>query len=510
MQQQSTRASSSRRSDSSERISDLAKLPLFWDLAGKSVVVAGGSEGAAWKAELMMAAGAIVHVYCPEDALGDTMQTLLRKAEDPETTKPPAAILHAHQWHLGIFAGASMALADCETDAEAHAFACAAKAAGVPVNVIDKPAHCQFQFGSIVNRSPVIVAISTDGAAPILAQAIRRRIETLLPPALKDWARLAHNIREEVNIRLTPGPRRRRFWEGFVDSAFSTTRPPTETEHAGFLEKASILGDAPATGRVTLVGAGPGDAELLTLKAMRALQAADVILFDDLVSDEVLELARREAKRMLVGKRGGRASCHQEDINEMMVKFARAGKHVVRLKSGDPMIFGRAGEEIERLRREGIAVDVVPGITAAIAMAAALGVSLTHRDHAQQVRFVTGHSRHGELPDKLDWKGLADPNQTTVFYMGGRMAGRIEQTLRNSGMPASTPAVVVSAISRFNEQRWAGSLGQLRAAVDDLGLERPILIGVGQAFSASTSTAQADRPMVRSLSPDHSTLHAFR
>ncbi len=499
MRPQSIRTRSSQQSDSPERISSLAKLPVFWDLADKRVVVAGGSDGAAWKAELLMAAGAQVHIYCTEDALGETMAGLLRGAAIRDGTSPPAACLHAHPWHIGIFDNAAMALADCETDEEARAFYCAAKAAGVPVNVIDKPAFCQFQFGSIVNRSPIIVAVSTDGAAPILAQAIRRRIETLLPASLKDWAGLAQDIRKEVNARLAPGPGRRTFWERFVDRTFATMQPPKATDRAALLSDASIIAHAPASGRVTLVGAGPGDAELLTLKAMRALQAADVILFDDLVSQEVLELARREAKRMLVGKRGGRESCRQEDINEMMIAFARAGKRVVRLKSGDPMIFGRAGEEIERLRREGIAVDVVPGITAAIAMAAALGISLTHRDHAQQVRFVTGHSRHGDLPDKLDWKSLADANQTTVFYMGGRMAGLIEQALRNNGMPASTPAIVVSAVSRCNEQRWAGTLAQLPAAVEAIGLEEPILIGVGQAFSASTSLSLAETPMARSF-----------
>jgi uroporphyrin-III C-methyltransferase / precorrin-2 dehydrogenase / sirohydrochlorin ferrochelatase len=460
-------------SDAQERIAPLAKLPIFWNLQGKRAVIAGGSDGAAWKAELLQACGALVELYCEVDDLGETMTALLDRT---------ALVHHAHPWHCGIFTGASLALADCETDDEARAFFCAARASGVPVNVIDKPAFCQFQFGSIVNRSPVIVSISTDGAAPILAQAIRQRIETLLSPALKQWADLAQSLRETVNRRLSPGPARRLFWERFVAKSLSTNEPPGEETADRLLATAEQIASAPCSGSVTLVGAGPGDAELLTLKAMRALQAADVILFDDLVSPEVLELARREAKRFLVGKRGGRESCRQDDINDMMVRFAKAGKRVVRLKSGDPMIFGRAGEEIARLESEGIVVDVVPGITAASAMAATLKTSLTHRDHAQQVRFVTGHSRNAELPRTLDWPSLAKANQTSIFYMGGRMAGQIEQRLSENGMTSDTPVVVMSSVSRPQERRWAGPLGGLANAIRTIGVDEPVLIGVGAVF----------------------------
>jgi len=461
-------------SDGQERISALAKLPVFWNLQGKRAVIAGGSDGAAWKAELLQACGALVELYCETDDLGETMTALIERT---------SLIHHAHPWHCGIFTGASLALADCETEDEARAFFCAARAAGVPVNVIDKPAFCQFQFGSIVNRSPVIVSISTDGAAPILAQAIRQRIETLLPPSLKQWASLAQSLREAINRRLAPGGPRRLFWERFVARSLSTNEPPREGIADDLLATAEQIATEPRAGSVTLVGAGPGDPELLTLKAMRALQAADVILFDDLVSPEVLELARREAKRFLVGKRGGRESCRQDDINDMMVRFAKSGKRVVRLKSGDPMIFGRAGEEIARLESEGIAVDVVPGITAASAMAASLKTSLTHRDYAQQVRFVTGHSRHNELPGTIDWGSLARPNQTSIFYMGGRMAGQIEQRLRDNGMTSDTPVVVVSSVSRPQERRWAGSLGRLADAMRTIGVDEPVLIGVGAVFS---------------------------
>ncbi len=467
------------------RMAPLAKLPVFWALEGKRVIVAGGSDAAAWKAELLAACGAEVHVYAED--LGETFASLI--ARDTQSSEGRFHH-HAMHWSPQSFAGAAIAIADCEDESTAATFHTAACKAGVPVNVIDKPHYCQFQFGSIVNRSPVVVAISTDGAAPILAQAIRRRIETLLPPSLKSWASLAHTIRDKVNARVSPGAPRRAFWERFVDRAFGP-EPGAGTER-DLLSSAERLETSTkaSIGRVTLVGAGPGDAELLTLKAVRALQAADVILFDDLVSDEVLELARREAKRMLVGKRGGRESCKQEDINATMVSLAKAGKRVVRLKSGDPMIFGRAGEEIACLEKQGIPVDIVPGITSASAMAARLGVSLTHRDHAQAVRFVTGHSRAGHLPTNLDWQNLAETATTTIFYMGGRTAGQIQTRLLSAGMDGQTPAVVVSAITRENETRWVGTLHGLADAVARIGVDNPVLIGIGNAFSQARKTAE--------------------
>ncbi|MFA5119782.1 uroporphyrinogen-III C-methyltransferase [Zavarzinia sp.] len=251
--------------------------------------------------------------------------------------------------------------------------------------------------------------------------------------------------------------------------------------------------DAPVaargTGRVTLVGAGPGDPDLLTLKAVKALQAADVVLFDDLVGDGILDLVHERARRFAVGKRGGRASCKQADIDALMVKLAKAGKHVVRLKSGDPMIFGRAGEEIERLRAENIPVEVVPGITAALAMASALGISLTHRDHAQSVRFVTGHSRHGHLPEALDWDAFADPHTTLVIYMGGRTVAALVERLAAAGLPFATPAVAVRAVSRPEEARWQGTLASLAEGAGTLGLEEPILIAIGDALVAAEAEA---------------------
>lgn len=463
------------------RMGELACLPVFFQLKGQKVLVAGGTDAAAWKAELLGAAGAEVHVYA--DTLDPAMAKLLLTG-----SVSGAFVHHAEEWEPVSFAGMMLAIADAETEDDAEAFYRAAKAAGVPVNVIDNPPYCDFQFGSIVNRSPVVIGISTNGAAPILGQAIRRRIETLLPSGLAGWAKLAGRVRAAVMERLSPGPQRRRFWEAFTELAFSERSAPEADSGIADLIGETGLAQPASQGRVTLVGAGPGCAEFLTLKAVRALQGADVILFDDLVADEVLELARREAKRMLVGKRGGRESCRQEDINDMMVALAKQGKNVVRLKSGDPMIFGRAGEEIERLKTEGIPVSVVPGITAASAMASELGISLTHRDHAQSVRYVTGHSRKGELPETVNWASLADPATTTVFYMGGRMAGRISQRLISEGVSPGVPVMAVSSVSRKNEKRWTGRLEDLAAGVSTLDLDEPVLFAVGSVFRGGLTT----------------------
>lgn len=444
-----------------QRIGALAKLPVFLDLHDRQAVIAGGSAAAAWKAELLAAAGATVTVYAADFSAEMLALDVTRIARC---------------WQPADLMGATLAIIDAEDDTAAIDFRAAAKAAGAICTAIDKPAHCDVQFGAIVNRSPVVIGISTDGAAPILAQAIRRRIETLLPSTLGGWAAAAKRIRKTLAERLPTPSQRRSFWERFAERAFLEAAVPAEIE----IQSAKVAG-----GHVTLVGAGPGDAELLTLKAMRALQAADVILFDDLVSDEVLELARREAKRMMVGKRGGRASCKQEDINALMVKLARQGKRVVRLKAGDPMVFGRAGEEIAALESAGIPVAVVPGITAALAAASSLGVSLTHRHAAHSVRFVTGHSRRGELPADLDWRGLADPETSLMVYMGGRTGGAFAARLMNEGLSPAMPVAVVTAVSRKDETRWTGQLSELGDALLRIGTEQPVLVGIGQVFAAA-------------------------
>lgn len=471
------------------RIAPLSVLPVFLDLEGKRALVAGGSDAAAWKAELLAAAGAQVQVHAPREAVGAEMARLLEEGKD-------RVALQDGSWHPDALRGAAVAVADAETEEEAHAFREAARQAGVPCNVIDRASFCTFQFGSIVNRSPIVVGISTSGAAPILGQAVRRRIETLLPPSLAGWADLARRLRGRVMERLTAGASRRQFWEAFVDRAFG---PAPEAESAtamdDMIDRISRTG---AGGHVTFVGAGPGDAELLTLKAVRALQSADVILFDDLVSDEVLELARREAKRILVGKRAGRPSCRQHEINATMVALARAGRRVVRLKSGDPTVFGRAGEEIAELEKAGIGYDIVPGITAGIALAAACGVSLTHRDHAKSVRFVTGHSKNGGVPEDMDWDAVADPSATTIFYMGARNAGPIAGRLMAGGLAQDTPVVVAADLARNSQRVLRASLADLPQALARLGPSGPIAIGIGRCFHGVRSHAEASH---RSFEP---------
>lgn len=466
---------SRRRNKAHQRMNPLATLPVFYKLDDKKVLIAGGTDAAAWKAELLAASGAIVHVYAKK--LDPVFESLIA---EPRSTGSLA--WHQRPWAADSFTHMQMAICDAESQGEAKAFYCAARAAGVAVNVIDKPKFCEFQFGSIVNRSPTVIAISTDGAAPILGQAIRRRIETLIAPSVQGWSKLARDLRHTINERLEMGSQRRAFWESFVDRAFGAA--PEEADGELLISRALEIAaeTSPSKGKVTLVGAGPGDAELLTLKAVRALQGADVILFDNLVSSDVLELARREAKRMLVGKRGGRESCKQEDINAMMVSLAKAGKNVVRLKGGDPMIFGRAGEEIRQLRMADIAVDVVPGITSALAMASQLGVSLTHRDHAQSVRFVTGHAQNGELPTDIDWRGIADPKTTTIFYMGGRTAAKISEKLIGEGLSEDSSIVISKSVSHKDAQRWCGPLEKLGVVMQELGTDEPVLIGIGNVF----------------------------
>lgn len=478
--QQSTRNAAARRQT---RIAPLAVLPVFFDLRDKTVLVIGGTEAAAWKAHLLAAAGARLVVHA-----GDL------DAAFAELFPQGGFVRRGEGWSAQSFSGAALTVADIESDEEAAAFSAAAKAAGVPCNVIDKPAFCTFQFGSIVNRSPVVVGISTAGAAPILGQAVRRQIEMLLPDFLAAWAELAGRIRTRVMERLAAGAERRSFWERFAEVAFASAPESIDVER--------WIGQARGapSGRVTLVGAGPGDADHLTIKAVRALQSADVILFDDLVSGEVLELARREAKRILVGKRGGRQSCRQDDINEMMVSLARQGRHVVRLKSGDPMIFGRGGEEIERLESEDIAVDVVPGITTALALAAEIKTSLTHRDWAQSVRFVTGHSRNGVLPEALDWRALADPVTTSIFYMSGRTGQEIGAKLAGAGMPGGTPVIVANNVGRRDAMHVRSSVDGLARGQIAIDIASPVIIAIGNALRERGMQRCDDEQIPRSAS----------
>ena len=456
----------------------LATLPLFFPLHGRRVAVIGGSEAAAWKAELLSAAGARVAVLSP-DPCAD-MEAL---AADP----PGGPVrLERRPWSASNLDGAILVVAVAKNEKEAQAISAAAGAARVPVNIIDRPAFCTFQFGAIVNRSPLVVAISTDGAAPVFGQAIRSRIEALLPAGFARWAEAAKAWRAELHCLPLGTAIRRRFWEAFAALALRLPdRAPQRKDWDAVLSMALAGADeVPSPGHVTLVGAGPGDPELLTLKAVRALRSADVILLDDLVAPEILDFARREARRVLVGKTGHRPSCRQDDINCLMTNLAKAGKRVVRLKSGDPMIFGRAGEEITALEAAGVAFDVVPGISAAQGAAASLGVSLTHRSVARRVQFITGHAHGGRLPEALDITALADPQATTAVYMPlGTLPDLLRQLLQ-AGVDPHRPVWAVFNATRPNESRVEGTVGTIRALLDGLRLAGPCVLIVGAVLRA--------------------------
>jgi uroporphyrin-III C-methyltransferase / precorrin-2 dehydrogenase / sirohydrochlorin ferrochelatase len=462
---------------SSARMDRLARLPVFLSLEGKRAVLAGGSAAAAWKAELLSAAGAAVEVFAP-----DVSEEMLVIVADPPHKQ---ITLTRRDWRVDDLRDAVIAVGAFDHEQGAAIFADAARSAGVPVNVIDKPAFCDFSFGAIVNRSPLVIGISTDGAAPVFAQTVRSKLEALLPKGFARWAQAASRWREAVKASGLPFAARRKFWHLFTAQA--VTHPdaiPGNNDFVGLLNAVRSLGAAVEHGSVTLVGAGPGDPELLTLRAVRALQSADVILFDDLVSREVLDFARREAKKLLVGKTGYAPSCKQDDINTQMVALAKQGKRVVRLKGGDPLIFARAGEEIAACREAGVAVDVVPGITAAQGAASRLGISLTGRGQSRRLQYVTGHARDGKLPDDIDWDSLADPATTTVIYMPAKTLGALVAKAIEHGLDPQTPAVAIACATRPDEAVLAETVACLPGCLAEQSLPGPLLVMIGRALAA--------------------------
>jgi uroporphyrin-III C-methyltransferase / precorrin-2 dehydrogenase / sirohydrochlorin ferrochelatase len=454
------------------RIGALARLPAFFALENKRAVVAGGTPAATWKAELLSAAGARVEVFAAAPS-----EEMLALAAAP--ARGPV-ILHDQNWAPEDFAGAAIAVADCANDEEATQFAAGARAAGVPVNVIDRPAFCDFSFGAIVNRSPLVIGISTDGASPVFGQAIRAKIEALIPKGFSRWADAARAWRPRVQALALPFRGRRNFWERFTERAVAAPNAaPTDADLDALLAPTST----PNTGSVILVGAGPGDPELLTLRAVRALQSADVILFDDLVAPDILDFARREAKKMLVGKTGHAPSCKQDDINALMIALAKAGRRVVRLKGGDPMIFGRADEEISACRAAGITVEAVPGITTAQGVASRLLVSLTRRGQARRVQYITGHGRDGKLPADIDWASVADPAVTTVVYMPGKTLPELVANAVQAGLDPATPAVAVERATRTDERVIAATIADLPARLAAEALSGPVIVMIGRTLT---------------------------
>jgi uroporphyrin-III C-methyltransferase/precorrin-2 dehydrogenase/sirohydrochlorin ferrochelatase len=472
------------------RMDALARLPVFLALEGKRAVMAGGNAQAAWKAELLSAAGANVEVFTA--APGDELVGL--------TAHPPRGVITIHGRDITAddFAGAAVAVGAFEDDGNAEKFAATARARGVPVNVIDKPAFCDFAFGAIVNRSPLVIGISTDGAAPVFGMAVRAKIEAMIPRGFARWAEAARRWRDTLFATGLSHPGRRRFWQIFSrHAAIHPDREPTQSDFDGFLAETMDKATSPDNGSVTLVGAGPGDPELLTLRAVRALQSADIILVDDLVAPEILDFARREAKKMLVGKTGHGPSCKQEEINTLMVTLAKAGKRVVRLKGGDPMIFGRATEEIAACRAAGIPVEVVPGISAAQGAASRLGVSLTHRERARRVQYVTGHGSDGRLPTDIDWTSIADPVATTIVYMPAKTLAAFAAAAIASGLDAATPAVAVINATRPDETVIRATIEDLPQRLAGAAAGGPVVVMIGRVFARA---AAADVVGARSAS----------
>ena len=458
---------------SSELMQPLETLPVFFDLQGRRVIVIGGSEAAAWKADLLGATGALVEVFA--DAACDKMREIVAARSNLTLTN--------RSWTPEDFAGAALVFGVVFEDAEALAVKSAAKAAATPLNLADRPAYSDFIMGAIVNRSPLVIGVSTGGAAPVFAQAVRGRIETLIPSTFSAWARAAKSWRPQVLVSGLDFLARRDFWRRFTRLAFADIeRAPTDDDRDALLDETRAAGDASARGRVTLVGAGPGDPELLTLKGLRVLAGADVVLFDDLVPASVLDLARREATRINVGKRGYAPSVRQEEITALLVSLASEGKNVVRLKGGDPMIFGRANEEIQAMRAAGLSVEIVPGVTAASAGAAAIGASLTSRETARRVQFITAHSKDGELPEDFDWGALVDPGATTAVYMGNRTLAALSKRLIAEGADPSTPAYLIERASTPSERVIRGTIGDLFEKVAGETIAGPALVLIGRAL----------------------------
>ena len=444
-------------------------LPVFLNLKKRPCAVIGGGDVAARKASLLLNAGAQVTVHAP--ALGEGLQRWAAEGK----------VRHvAQEFRPEALAGCTLVIAATDDAQVNRQVSDAAKARGIPVNVVDQPSLCTFIMPSIIDRSPVIVAVSTGGASPVLARLIRARLETLIPAGYGRLARLVSAFRDKVKQRFTQSSRRRQFWEEVLQG------PVAELVYSGqedAAEKAlqqrvdAVDGAKVPVGEVYLVGGGPGDPDLLTFRALRLMQQADVVVYDRLGSPAVLELVRREAERIYAGKERDNHALPQEDINHLLVRLAKEGKRVVRLKGGDPFIFGRGGEEIDTLAAEGITFQVVPGITAAAGCASYAGIPLTHRDYAQSVVFVTGHLQDGTV--NLNWKALVQPRQTIVFYMGLHGIDTICRELIGHGMPASTMAALVQQGTTRNQRVLTGDLTTLPVIVEKAHVKAPTLIIVG-------------------------------
>jgi uroporphyrin-III C-methyltransferase/precorrin-2 dehydrogenase/sirohydrochlorin ferrochelatase len=445
-------------------------LPVFYDIAGKPCLVVGGGGIAARKAELLLRSGGRVRLVAT--AVGERVRDMAADIEIDERAFEPA--------DLDGVVCAIAATDDAASNAEISRLA---QSRNIPVNVVDDPALCSFIMPSMIDRDPVQIAVSTGGVSPVLARLLRGRLESSIPGAYGELARLAEEGREAVKRALPEVESRRRFWETVLDG------PVAELVFAGraaearelFARELENFDVRVVKGEVYLVGAGPGDPDLLTFKALRLMQQADVVVYDRLVSRPILDMVRRDAEKIYAGKARANHAIPQENINQLLVRLAREGKRVLRLKGGDPFIFGRGGEEISELIDENINFQVVPGITAASGCASYAGIPLTHRDYSQACIFVTGHRRQGE--QDLNWDMLSHANQTVVFYMGLENVERICSSLKAHGRDPATPAALVEKGTLAEQRLFVGDLDSLPGIIAEHEVRAPTLILVGEVVA---------------------------
>ncbi len=443
------------------------RFPAFIDLKTCKTIIIGGGAAALSKARLVVDAGAEPLLIWPE----------IDAATCAELSGS-ACLIKATPVRADL-AGAALVFVAVDDAVDAEHWAGVARASGALVNVVDRPELCDFTTPSIIDRGRLTIAVSSDGAAPVLVKRLRADIEALLPAKAGALAEFAGRYRSAVKAKLNAADRRD-FWEAFFNGPIAALvlRGDERAAHEVMLETINRPWSG-QDGVVHIVGAGPGDPDLLTIKALRLLQNADVILYDRLVSDEILALARRDAGRIYVGKAKAAHAVAQADIEKTMIALAREGKNVVRLKGGDPFIFGRGGEELEAMRAAGIAVFVTPGITAATGCAAAAGMALTHRDHAQAVTFVTGHAKGDAEPD-LDWAALAALKNTLVVYMGVTTAEKISSQLIAHGRGPATPVAIIENGARANQKIIKGALSDIGALVEAGEITGPALLVIGE------------------------------
>ncbi len=474
----------------------MESFPLFFRLGGRRALVVGGGAAAVAKARLLRSADANVTIVAPRAA-----------AEIRAWHADGDVRWLARRFRADDLDGVALAIAATGLAEIDEAVGCAASHARIPFNAVDRPDISDFIFPSIVDRSPVVVGISTNGASPVLARRLRERIEAMLPANLGRLATFLASFRGAVAAKIGPFEARRRFWEDVLDGSVARDVLEGNERDArqAMLSRINRFEDDVARhGHVDIVGAGPGDPELLTLKALRAIQDADVVVHDRLVSDAILDLVRRDARRIYVGKRKSNHSVPQDGINDLLISLTRGGERVVRLKGGDPFVFGRGGEELEALRAAGVPARVVPGVTAATGCAAAAGLPLTHREHASAVTFVTGHGVDGE-PD-VDWAALAAPRHTLVVYMGLSRAGTLAARLIDHGRAPETPIAIVENGTRPDQRVVTGTLADTADLVAMFAVGAPALIVVGEvAALADAARAVAVRAAEQNVQVEYGT-----